>query len=187
MGGQSNLIMALATDTQLASQTNGLTLLDVYFSQFIPSGIISQQGRTRRLYLNGELCTGVLHAMFALASLFLGRTQAPSKWRRLDDSADVSQIAPHHGQDWANNAGHIASLQLQMPSVDTIRMLSNLTTYWFGIGQRERSQAGASKSIPVQISSILVLGPSLRTNRFSNTGSARLASAKFTSAKNSIS
>ncbi|KAJ5975084.1 hypothetical protein N7481_008791 [Penicillium waksmanii] len=82
--------------------------------------------------------------MFALASLFLGRTQAPSKWRRLDDSADVSQIAPHHGQDWANNAGHIASLQLQVPSVDTVRMLSNLTTYWFGIGQRERSQAGAN-------------------------------------------
>ncbi|KAJ5761486.1 hypothetical protein N7533_003525 [Penicillium manginii] len=140
--------MALATDTQLASQTNGLTLLDVYFAQFIPSSILSQQGRTKRLFLNGELCTGVLQGMFALASLFLGRTQAPSKWRRLDDSADVSQIAPHHGQDWANNAGHIASLQLHMPSVDTVRTLSNLTTYWFGIGQRERSQAGASKFIP---------------------------------------
>ncbi|KAJ5778376.1 hypothetical protein N7520_001622 [Penicillium odoratum] len=136
-------------ETQLASQTTELTLLDVYFSQFIPSSIIHQQGRTRRLYLHGQLCTGVLHAMFALASLFLGRAQTPSKWRRLDDMASISHIARHHGQDWANNASHIVSLQLHAPSVDTVRTLSNLTTYWFGVGQRERSQATASKSITV--------------------------------------
>ncbi|KAJ5126315.1 hypothetical protein N7448_005619 [Penicillium atrosanguineum] len=85
--------------------------------------------------------------MFALASLFLGHAQTPSKWRQLNDISGDSPNARHHGQDWANNASHLVSLQLHAPSVDTVRTLSNLTTYWFGVGQREKSQAGANMVI----------------------------------------
>ncbi|KAJ5792065.1 uncharacterized protein N7503_008043 [Penicillium pulvis] len=108
---------------------------------------MSQQERTRRLYLQGQLCNGALHAMFALASLFLGHAQTPSKWRQLDGISDIAPNARFHGQDWANNASHVVSLQLHAPSLDTVRSLSNLTTYWFGVGQWEKSQANANMVI----------------------------------------
>lgn len=127
----------------------GLALLDVYFSGFIPSSIMFQQERTRQLYLQGQLCTGALHAMFALASLFLGHAQTPSKWRQLEGISDIAPNARCRGQDWANNASQIVSLQLHAPSLDTVRTLSNLTTYWFGVGQWEKSQANASRCILV--------------------------------------
>lgn len=88
----------------------GLALLDVYFSGFIPSSIMFQQERTRQLYLQGQLCTGALHAMFALASLFLGHAQTPSKWRQLEGISDIAPNARYHGQDWANSASQIVSL-----------------------------------------------------------------------------
>lgn len=110
---------------------------------------MSQQERTRKLYLQGQLCTGALHAMFALASLFLGHAQTPSEWRQLDGISDIAPNARFHGQDWASNASHVVSLQLHAPSLDTVRTLSNLTTYWFGIGQWEKSQANASRCILV--------------------------------------
>ncbi|KAJ5540510.1 hypothetical protein N7494_005586 [Penicillium frequentans] len=85
--------------------------------------------------------------MFALASLFLGHAQTPSKWRQLEGISDIAPNARYHGQDWANNASQIVSLQLHAPSLDTVRTLSNLTTYWFGVGQWEKSQANANMVI----------------------------------------
>lgn len=127
----------------------GLSLLDVYFSEFIPSSIFFQQERTKRLYLQGQLCTGVLHAMFALASLFLGHARTPSKWRQFHDISNIAPNARHHGRGWAHNASHFVSLQSHAPSLDSVRILSNLTTYWFGVGQWAKSQMNASRCLLV--------------------------------------
>ncbi|PYH97074.1 hypothetical protein BO71DRAFT_149401 [Aspergillus ellipticus CBS 707.79] len=147
--GQLPLLAQSSPETRLAWQSSGLRLLDVYFSHFLPGTILFHQDRIRRRYLEGQLPTLVLHAMFAMASLFLGHARTPTHSFSHPPHEPDGMILDcrHHGRSWADDASYVASRQLQRPSLDTVRTMYNLTVYWFAVGQTEKFQICANMAL----------------------------------------
>ncbi|KID86059.1 Fungal transcriptional regulatory protein [Metarhizium guizhouense ARSEF 977] len=120
---------------QLPPRTVGLCLLEIYFARIYNANLLFYKPLLFQEYLEDQVPTVLLQAIFALASLFLAPRDEGE-----DVSPDFSELrafAAYHSRSllWAKAATKEAmDAVMEAPSLPAAQALVCLTLYWFGTG-----------------------------------------------------
>lgn len=117
----------------------GLSLLEIYFDRVYNASLLFYKPALFSDYLDDKLPSFLLRSVFALASLFLRKTNTQRHAGGAASELSALSLFYRNGRHWAQAASQEVLALADQPSLITTQSLQCLTLYWFADGQIDRA------------------------------------------------